>query len=557
MHALRVTVAARLARTTRRRAALGARHARASRCSPRPRARVELLAYFRATRPGASSRGRSTALPGAPRRGRAPCPRSTGWRASARASAPSTPARSGSCPPGTRPPARRPSAADRAIPGRPSAPAPTRRTRLCLAALEDARRARGRSAACSTWAPGTRHPGRGRGPPRRRAASSASTSTPRRSAAARRHARLNARRRSTSSAATAARAVRPRRLRPRARQPHGAAPDRARRASSPALRARAARLVLSGLLREDVRRGARAPTPACGRARREHRTASGPRSSFERAAHERSPASTCPRPRRARASTLPEHSAHHAREVLRLRAGAAVRVFDGAGARVRGRARRGRRAARRRARLARAGRSRGPSRRCSSCLALLAAQGRPHGAGDPEGHRARRGRDPARGHRPHRRRRPARPQGLAPGALGEGGQRRRRAVRPRGRAATSRPTVTLAALLAERPFGRTRAAAARRPPGQPPLPSLAIDPRLPSLLLLVGPAGGWEPREVATRSRAAGFQRRVAWARASCARRRRPSPRSSIAQALWGDLGRLAGPEPLTSARHRVAIIIG
>ena len=29
---------------------------------------------------------------------------------------------------------------------------------------------------------------------------------------------------------------------------------------------------------------------------------------------------------------LPEHSAHHAREVLRLRAGAEVRVFDGAGA---------------------------------------------------------------------------------------------------------------------------------------------------------------------------------------------------------------------------------
>jgi 16S rRNA (uracil1498-N3)-methyltransferase len=30
--------------------------------------------------------------------------------------------------------------------------------------------------------------------------------------------------------------------------------------------------------------------------------------------------------------TLPEHSAHHARDVLRLRPGAAVRVFDGAGA---------------------------------------------------------------------------------------------------------------------------------------------------------------------------------------------------------------------------------
>ena len=29
---------------------------------------------------------------------------------------------------------------------------------------------------------------------------------------------------------------------------------------------------------------------------------------------------------------LPEHTAHHAREVLRLRSGAAVRVFDGAGA---------------------------------------------------------------------------------------------------------------------------------------------------------------------------------------------------------------------------------
>src|SRR5439155_686375 len=30
--------------------------------------------------------------------------------------------------------------------------------------------------------------------------------------------------------------------------------------------------------------------------------------------------------------SLPEHAAHHAREVLRLRAGAAVRIFDGAGA---------------------------------------------------------------------------------------------------------------------------------------------------------------------------------------------------------------------------------
>ena len=29
--------------------------------------------------------------------------------------------------------------------------------------------------------------------------------------------------------------------------------------------------------------------------------------------------------------TLPEHTAHHAREVLRLRSGASVRVFDGAG----------------------------------------------------------------------------------------------------------------------------------------------------------------------------------------------------------------------------------
>lgn len=29
--------------------------------------------------------------------------------------------------------------------------------------------------------------------------------------------------------------------------------------------------------------------------------------------------------------TLPEHTAHHAREVLRLRTGAPVRVFDGAG----------------------------------------------------------------------------------------------------------------------------------------------------------------------------------------------------------------------------------
>ena len=101
-----------------------------------------------------------------------------------------------------------------------------------------------------------------------------------------------------------------------------------RAAEVQALLAPGGALVLSGLLLADV-----PPVPAafaaCGAAR-EHGSASGRRSSSSVA---REPASL-PRPEaaaRALGSTLPDHVAHHAREVLRLRAGAEVHVFDGAG----------------------------------------------------------------------------------------------------------------------------------------------------------------------------------------------------------------------------------
>ena len=93
------------------------------------------------------------------------------------------------------------------------------------------------------------------------------------------------------------------------------------------------------------------------------------------------------------------------------------------------------------------------------------------------------------------------------------------------------PTTTLRGLV-ERPFEGRRVALLETP-GHPPLASLAIDAAAP-LLLLVGPAGGFEPAE-ADELRAAGF------AAASLGPRILRAETAgvaavAIAQSRWGDL---------------------
>jgi 16S rRNA (uracil1498-N3)-methyltransferase len=102
------------------------------------------------------------------------------------------------------------------------------------------------------------------------------------------------------------------------------------------------------------------------------------------------------------------------------------------------------------------------------------------------------------------------------------------------------PTVTLAALV-ERPWDGTRAALLETA-GHPPLPSLPIDSALP-LLVLVGPAGGFEPSE-ASALRAAGFLPASLGPRILRAETAAVAA-VSIAQAAWGDFRAGApGPEP-------------
>jgi 16S rRNA (uracil1498-N3)-methyltransferase len=103
-----------------------------------------------------------------------------------------------------------------------------------------------------------------------------------------------------------------------------------------------------------------------------------------------------------------------------------------------------------------------------------------------------------------------------------------------GRAVVPRvaPTVTLEELL-QRPFEGARVVLLETP-GHAPLPSLALEPAAP-LLLLVGPAGGFEPKE-ADALRAAGFRFASLGPRVLRAETAGVAA-VAVAQAAWGDLG--------------------
>lgn len=225
---------------------------------------------------------------------------------------------------------------------------------------------------------------------------------------------------------------------------------------------------------------------------------------------------------------LPEHWAHHAREVLRLRAGAAVHVFDGAGAEydaILETVTRREVVARLRGRVA--ARPESPLR---ITLALSPLKGdlmelaiqkstelgvaaihpvitvRTDAAARPALHGTRQ----------------ERWDKVASGAAGQCG----RAVVP-----DVAPTVPLAQLLGM-PFAG-RKVLLWEAPGQQALRQLS--PPGPELLLLVGPAGGWEEREV-DQILQAGFEP------ASLGPRILRAETAAIAavaavQALWGDLG--------------------
>jgi 16S rRNA (uracil1498-N3)-methyltransferase len=225
--------------------------------------------------------------------------------------------------------------------------------------------------------------------------------------------------------------------------------------------------------------------------------------------------------------SLPEHAAHHAREVLRLRAGAAVRIFDGAGAEFEAEldsvTRRGVEA---RIGHAVAARPESPLR---VVLALSPLKGdrmelviqkatelgmaelwpvitvRTDAAARPalEGSRQERW------------------EKVASGAAEQCG----RAVVPR-----IAPTATFAEVLG-RPFDGRRVVFVETP-GAPPLACLPPAPA--AALLLVGPAGGWEARETERLSQA-GF------APAGLGPRILRSETAALAavvaaQVLWGDL---------------------
>jgi 16S rRNA (uracil1498-N3)-methyltransferase len=227
--------------------------------------------------------------------------------------------------------------------------------------------------------------------------------------------------------------------------------------------------------------------------------------------------------------TLPEHTAHHAREVLRLRSGAAVRVFDGHGAEYE-------------ATLDEV------SRRSVSAHLLRAVAAAPESPlhlvlavsplkGDRMELVLQKATElgiaeiwPVVTERTDAAARPAlqgtrveRWERVASGAAEQCG----RAVVP-GIAGTS----TVAALLAQ-PFDGTRVALLETP-GHPSLPTLPHESGRP-LLLLVGPAGGFAPSEREL-LRSAGFLP------ASLGPRILRSETAAVAavavaQATWGDLG--------------------
>jgi 16S rRNA (uracil1498-N3)-methyltransferase len=225
---------------------------------------------------------------------------------------------------------------------------------------------------------------------------------------------------------------------------------------------------------------------------------------------------------------LPEHSAHHAREVLRLRAGAPVRVFDGAGAEYEAVLD----AVTRRTVSARLGHALAP--RPESPLRLVLAVSPLKGdrmeivvqkateLGAAEIWPTVSVRTDAAARPALQGSRSERWQRVAAGAAEQCG----RAVVP-----PVAPTATLDGLLA-RPFDGARVVLLETP-GHPALASLPMDPSAP-LLLLVGPAGGFEPAE-AERLRVAGFLSASLGPRVLRAETAAVAA-VAIAQATWGDL---------------------
>jgi len=224
---------------------------------------------------------------------------------------------------------------------------------------------------------------------------------------------------------------------------------------------------------------------------------------------------------------LPIHAAHHAREVLRLRAGAAVRVFDGEGREFEAMLDS---VSRQRVtvRLARAvpARAESPLR---LCLALSPLKGdgmelviqRTTELGVAEIWPVVTARTDAAARPSLQGSRQERWEKVASGAAAQCG----RAVVPR-----IAPATDLRALLAK-PFAGTRILL-HEAPGWPPLASL---PREDSALLLIGPAGGWEESETARLS-AAGFRPVGLGPRVLRAETAAIAATSAL-QVLWGDLG--------------------
>jgi len=227
--------------------------------------------------------------------------------------------------------------------------------------------------------------------------------------------------------------------------------------------------------------------------------------------------------------TLPEHTAHHAREVLRLRAGAGVRIFDGAGHEwdavldeV------SRRSVCARVLHPVAARPESPLRLTLAMAALkgdrmeLVLQKTTElGVGEIW---------PVVTFRTDAAARPA-----LEGSRSERWERVASAAAEQcGRAVVPQvaPTTTLAGLL-ERPFVGGRVVLLETP-GHAALSSLAVDAASP-LLLLVGPAGGFEPSE-ANDLRAAGFEAAALGPRILRAETAAVAA-VTIAQATWGDLG--------------------
>ena len=227
--------------------------------------------------------------------------------------------------------------------------------------------------------------------------------------------------------------------------------------------------------------------------------------------------------------SLPEHAAHHAREVLRLRAGAAVRIFDGAGAEFDAELDRVTRAGVE-ARIGHAVPAR-PESPLRLVLALSPLKGdrmelviqKATELGVAEVWPVVTARTDAAARPALEGSRQERWEKVASGASEQCG----RAFVP-----PIAPAATFAEML-DRPFEGRRIVLVETPGAASLVP---LTPPPAAALLLVGPAGGWEPRET-ERLRQAGY---VAAGLGPRILRSETAALAAVvaAQLLWGDLGR-------------------